>query len=137
MVLDLAIVHSSSGTFGPGYATAEARFARKHAGRLATGHGYFLCMRVPVADRAAVVDFCDHGDIAELHRESRVRIHRATRGPGHRAPAALMAGAWDPVQAERGAGIFAADPPTRNGPCTCGSGLRFKDCHGRVSAATG
>lgn len=134
VVLDLAIVHGSAGRFDAGYHRSAERFARKHAGRLASGQGPYILVVIPVTSADQARAFYDGGDLVARHRESRLRISRATNAAGHRAPAMLMPGAWDPARADPGA-VVAADPPTRNGPCTCGSGLRYKDCHGKAVRA--
>jgi len=134
VVLDLAIMHGSAGRIDAAYELSAARFARKHAGRLASGQAPYILLPIPVASRAEACRFHDDGDLARWHRESRLRIARATNAAGHRPPAMLMPGAWDPGNAGAAA-VVASDPPTRNGPCTCGSGLRYKDCHGRMAGA--
>ena len=45
---------------------------------------------------------------------------------------------WPPPRRRALAGFDAADPatwgtPGRNDPCPCGSGEKFKHCHGRLS----
>ncbi|MBD3765642.1 MAG: preprotein translocase subunit SecA [Rhodobacterales bacterium] len=52
------------------------------------------------------------------------------------APAAAVAAA--PLPAMAAAGFDESDPatwgnPSRNGPCPCGSGLKFKHCHGKLA----
>ena len=138
-MLDLAIVHrSAGGAFGAGYHRSLQRFAAKHAGRLAKGSGAFAIVDVPAATLDEARAFFEDGrDLAPLQRELYLRCDRITNNAGHRPKAMLMNGAWDAAKARRREGVVAADPPTRNGPCTCGSGKRYKDCHGGVAPPTG
>jgi hypothetical protein len=136
VVLDLPMIHYSRGTRGPGYERSKARFAAKHAGALATGSsGINIMTGIPMRDRDAIRAFFDAGDLALWHRESRLRIERARRSPGVRPPAGLMPGAWDAEQAKAGAANLVPEPPTRNGACPCGSGRRYKACHGGAAHA--
>ena len=137
VALDLAIVHYSGGSYDANYMRAMARFDAKHAGKLASFRtGVNLVTHIPMPDRDAVRAFFDHGDLAYWHRESRLRIDQARlarTAPGVRPPAGPLRGA-DAEGANASAGLV-AQPPTRNGPCPCGSGLRYKACHGGVAAA--
>jgi hypothetical protein len=118
VVLDLPMLHFSPGTLGPAYERAKARFAAKHAGALASGQSHVhQRLSVPMRDRAAVRAFFATLSPARLHAESRVRIDRARASPAARR----LAGS---------AAVLVAEPPRRNGACPCGSGLRFKSCHG-------
>ena len=135
VVLDLAIIHRSEGTFGDGYVRSEAAFNRKHASRLSTGSGVYVVLPVPAPTRAEVVAFFDRADLPKLHRELQLRVDRSTNAAGHRPRAMLLRGAWDPTNVDVREAVVAPDPPTRNGPCTCGSGLRYKDCCGKATAA--
>ena len=121
VVLDLAIVHDSGGSYDDSYLRAMGRFAAKHAGKLATVRsGINGVTHIPMADRDAVRAFFDHGDIAHWHRESRARIEQArlARSAAARGPAGDR-----PVAA----------PVHRNDPCPCGSGRRYKACHGQLA----
>ena len=119
VVLDLAIVHHSGGRFDAGYLRAMQRFAAKHAGKLASfPSGINGMTHIPMADRDAVRAFFDDGDIAHWHRETRARIELA-RAARH-APA-----------------VRVDEPPSRNDPCPCGSGLRYKSCHGSLPRRAG
>lgn len=134
VALDLPMLHFSPGSLGPGYDRSKARFAAKHAGRLATGSsGINVLTRIPMADRDAIRAFFADGDRARWHRESRVRIDRARNSPGVRPPAVLVPGAWDARRAKTETPLT-REPPTRNGACLCGSGRRFKECHGGPGA---
>ncbi|MCC6380585.1 MAG: SEC-C domain-containing protein [Burkholderiales bacterium] len=138
VVLDLPIVHQSAGRRGAGYERSRERFAAKHAGRLASDRsGVNLITYVPMADHDAIRAFFDGGDLAAWHRESRLRIDRARTSPGVRRPATLMGGGWDPSRASAGRIDRRADPPTRNGACPCGSGRRYKECHGAAAGGRG
>ncbi|HET9337886.1 MAG TPA: glycosyltransferase [Casimicrobiaceae bacterium] len=131
VVLDLAIIHASGGTYDASYIRAMARFAAKHAGRLAnfpSGNNIGVT-HIPMPDRDAIRAFFNHGDLAHWHRETRLRIEQARKArsaPVVRPPTGPPSGAV-------GASPVAA-PPSRNAPCPCGSGRRFKDCHGGIGA---
>jgi tetratricopeptide (TPR) repeat protein len=128
VVLDLAIIHASGGNYDQGYMHAMARFAAKHAGKLATFRSgvNIATTHIPMPDRDAVRAFFDHGDLAHWHRETRSRIDEARMarnapGEGGRAAATVA---------------DIAPPASRNAPCPCGSGRRYKDCHGKVDATS-
>ncbi|WP_103335184.1 preprotein translocase subunit SecA [Pseudotabrizicola formosa] len=62
---------------------------------------------------------------------------RAAAAPAEAEPALVPAGS-DAAPAPRLAGFDEADPatwgnPSRNDPCPCGSGEKFKHCHGRLA----
>jgi tetratricopeptide (TPR) repeat protein len=124
VVLDLAILHASGGNYDASYLRAMARFAAKHAGKLATfrSGANIATTHIPMPDRDAIRAFFDHGDLAHWHRETRRRIEEARMA--RNAPVA---------QAPPGPAA-AAPPASRNAPCPCGSGRRYKDCHGKVQA---
>ncbi|CAG0989951.1 hypothetical protein BURK1_02211 [Burkholderiales bacterium] len=135
VVLDLAIIHRSRGRKDAGYQRSKSLFARKHAGRLAQGSsGVNVITGIAMKDRAAIAEFFDRGDLRRWHRESRLRIDRARNSPGIRPPAGLMQGAWDPAHAKSGGATLVREPPTRNGACPCGSGKRYRECHGAAGA---
>jgi hypothetical protein len=130
VALDLPMLHFSRGTFGPGYERSKARFAAKHAGKLATGQsGVNLITMIPMKDRDAIRDFFDRMDRAHWHRESRLRIDRARTSPAIRRPVGLRRA--DGTSSRE---AYPADPATRNGACPCGSGLRYKACHGGLAS---
>ena len=134
VALDLAIVHHSRGNIDAGYDRSRERFAAKHAGRLAVGSsGVNLVTGIAMKDRDAVRAFFDDGDLAHWHRESRLRIDRARGSPGNRPVAGLQRPASRPEEAAADRTVYVADPPTRNAACPCGSGQRYKDCHGRLA----
>ena len=141
VVLDLAIVHASPGRYDESYMQAGERFARKHArdlARFASGVNIGVT-HIPMPDRAAIRAFFDHGDLAHWHRETRLRIEhvrRARHAPLAHPPSGPMRGAADAprVEAESATVAAIAPPPSRNAPCPCGSGQRYKDCHGKVVA---
>jgi hypothetical protein len=112
----------------------RSRDGPKHAGRRATGgSGINGLTRIPMADRDAIRAFFAGGDRARWHRESRVRVDRARTSPGVRPPAVLVAGRWDARRA-RSETPLTREVPTRNGACPCGSGRRFRECHGGFGA---
>ena len=75
-----------------------------------------------------------HGAAAGRARR-RPRLRRPRRCAGRSA--AELAGAGAPARAPLLAGFDEADPstwgnPGRNDPCPCGSGEKFKHCHGKI-----
>lgn len=82
------------------------RFADKHAARLASGRGPWVDLRLPIAVPDGVASAFDRANLARLHARTR---DEATR------------------RREAAARPYAAG---RNDPCPCGSGLRYKECHG-------
>lgn len=134
VVLDLAVIHYSKGSFGAGYERSFERFAAKHAGRVASGSSdVHVRTDIPMPDRDAIRAFFDHGDLGRWHRESRLRIDRARRTLESR-PASLSTAGLDPRRPTHVSVRTAADPPSRNGACPCGSGRRYKECHGASGA---
>ncbi len=73
---------------------------------------------------------------ARQQAAARPQAPRPVLEPAGAGPAA--AGAAAPAPAPRAAGFDEADPaswgdPGRNDPCPCGSGRKFKHCHGRLT----
>jgi len=118
VVLDLAIVHASSGSYDETYSQAMKRFAAKHAGKLASFRSgvNIGTIHLPMPDRDAIRAFFDRGDLKHWHRETRARIEQArtARSPPGALPASAIAA-----------------PVSRNDPCPCGSGRKHKHCCGR------
>jgi len=106
VALDVPILHRSRGRPDPGLMRYHERFAAKFAGRLASGFGAWVDLRAPVAIPEGVAAAYDRGNLERLHELSR------------REGARLEALASRPYAAPR------------NAPCPCGSGLRYRDCHG-------
>jgi GT2 family glycosyltransferase len=107
VALDLPIVHRSRGRPDPARLEHHLRFARKHAAALAPGRGPWVDAQAPV-ELPAGID-------AAFARANLARLHAWTRDEARRRRAL----------AER---PYAAG---RNEPCPCGSGLRYKECHGQ------
>lgn len=107
VALDLPLVHQSRGRADPGRARYHARFAAKHRAALASGRGPWVDAQAPIA--------IPDGIAAAFARTNLARLHAWTRDEARRRRAL----------AER---PYAAG---RNDPCPCGSGLRYRECHGR------
>ncbi len=86
-------------------------------------------------------------EIEREERERQLRLQRQMQAL-HAAPPALAGAAADEQPAERVAGEAAPPPPVtpfvrgdrkvgRNEPCPCGSGKKFKHCHGALQQAGG
>jgi hypothetical protein len=138
VVLDLAIIHASGGAYDEHYMRAMARFAAKHAGKLASFRSglNIATTHIPMPDRDAVRAFFDHGDIAHWHRETRLRIEQARvarHAPVVPPASGLMRGAGDTGRGLAEAGLV-PEPASRNDPCPCGSGQRYKACHGVLAS---
>ena len=106
VALDLPIVHRSAGRADEARMRYHLRFADKHAARLASGRGPWIDLRVPI--------LAPEGIAAAFDRENLARLHARTRDEARRRHVA----AGRPYAAGR------------NAPCPCGSGLRYKECHG-------
>ena len=107
VVLDLPIVHHSRGRQDQARVRYHLRFAQRHADALATGRGPW----VDAMEEVVVPD----GLPAAYARANLARLQAWTREEARRRRAL----------AER---PYAAG---RNDPCPCGSGLRYKECHGQ------
>lgn len=110
------------------------KFAAVQASNARATGAVFLMMSIPARDDAAVRAFYEDSDLPRLHRESRLRIDRARNSPGYRRLASLVQRGMDLGTATEGQIRPGAELPTRNGACPCGSGRRFKDCHGASSS---
>ena len=88
----------------------------------------------------------EDADAVERQRQDTGRIqaqHAAAQSPLAAAPAAIPAGAPPPAMAARPRPTPAPEPATpfvrtekkvgRNEPCPCGSGKKYKHCHGKLS----
>ena len=82
------------------------RFAEKHAARLAFGRGPWVHLRTPIEVPGGIRAAFDPANLERLHAWTRAEA-RARREAAERPYAA-----------------------GRNAPCPCGSGLRYKECHG-------
>jgi len=107
VALDLPIVHHSRGRQDQARVRYHLRFAQRHADALATGRGPW----VDAMEEVVVPD----GLPAAYARANLARLQAWTREEARRRRAL----------AER---PYAAG---RNDPCPCGSGLRYKECHGQ------
>jgi len=65
-------------------------------------------------------------DLVTTHQSSTGMGYQADRqaAPGHEAPQEATGGKRQPIRVEK--------KPGRNDPCPCGSGKKYKHCHGRV-----
>jgi len=108
VALDLPLVHRSTGTIDAARARYHARFAEKHAAMLAQGRGAWTDTRLPLAAPADALPAFEPASLEAMHSALRERA------------AALEAAASVPGAAPR------------NAPCPCGSGLRYRDCHGAI-----
>ncbi|MGH2709462.1 MAG: SEC-C metal-binding domain-containing protein, partial [Actinomycetota bacterium] len=62
---------------------------------------------------------------------TRPRLVAASHGAASALrPAAVAAGAQDGTQEPSSAGPARSDKVPRNAPCPCGSGRKYKKCHG-------
>lgn len=107
VALDLPVVHYSRHVPDEARMRYHLRFARKHAERLASGRGAWVDAYAPIA----VPDGIDDA----WRRDSLARWH-----------------AWTRSEAKRLRELAGRPYATgRNDPCPCGSGLKFRECHGR------
>jgi preprotein translocase subunit SecA len=101
-------------------------------------------------DSASVLSRVEVRDEAQIEREQaeqRERLMRTLQAQHAEAQSALQAP--EPVESPAGGGNFAGSGATpeplapfvrgerkvgRNEPCPCGSGKKFKQCHGSLSA---
>lgn len=106
VALDLPIAHRSAGSADEARLRYHLRFADKHAASLASGRGPWVDMRLPIAVPDGVDAAFDRANLARLHARTRDEATRRREAAGR---------------------PYAAG---RNDPCPCGSGLRYKECHG-------
>jgi len=106
VALDVPLVHRSAGRIDPARERYQRRFAEKHRGVLAEGRGPWVDLREPIG--------LPEGIAAAFARHRLARLHEASRAEATRLDAVA-------------ARPFAAG---RNDPCPCGSGLRYRECHG-------
>jgi len=108
VALDLPVVHRSMGRVDEARVRYHRRFADKHAARLASGRGPWVDLRVPIVVPDGIAAAFDRTNLERLHARSRDEARRRHEAAGR---------------------PYAAP---RNGPCPCGSGLRYRECHGSV-----
>ncbi|MCC7114569.1 MAG: SEC-C domain-containing protein [Burkholderiales bacterium] len=110
--LDIPVVHRSRGRPDAARMRYHLRFAGKYADRIVNVRGPWVHVRVPIEVPGGIAAAFDPANLARLHRETRAEAARLER------------------EASR---PYAAP---RNAPCPCGSGLKYKDCHGRAAGRT-
>lgn len=108
VALDLPILHGSRGRPDGGLVRYHFRFEAKFADRLAPAYGPWVDIRVPVAIPDGVAAAYGRANLDRLHEQSRREARR------------LEELASKPNAARR------------HDPCPCGSGLRYRDCHGAL-----
>lgn len=106
VALDVPIVHRSMGNPDEARLRYHLRFAEKHAARLAFGRGPWVHLRTPIEVPGGIRAAFDPANLERLHAWTRAEA-RARREAAERPYAA-----------------------GRNAPCPCGSGLRYRECHG-------
>ncbi|MEO8485108.1 MAG: glycosyltransferase [Betaproteobacteria bacterium] len=107
VALDLPVVHASAGRRDDARMRYQLRFAEKHAARLASGRGAWVDARAAVAVPEGIAEAWSRANLARLHAWTREEARRRT------------------------AAAMRPNAAGRNEPCPCGSGLRYKECHGR------
>jgi len=110
VALDLPIVHRSAGSADEARMRYHLRFADKHGARLASGRGPWVDLRLPIVVPDGIAGAFDRANLDRLQAMTRDEAKR------RRDAAGLP---------------YAAG---RNDPCPCGSGLRYKECHGAARA---
>lgn len=108
--LDIPVVHRSRGTLDVARTRYHLRFARKFADVLPAGRGPWIVVKEPIEVPRGIARAFDPARLASLERSTRAEVAR------------LRAAAERPYAT------------SRNSPCPCGSGMKYKDCHGRAPA---
>ncbi len=108
VALDLSIVHRSVGRDDGARQRYLGRFFRKHAPALTPGRGPWVDVCIPIAVPGGIAAAFDRANLDRLHEWTREEDRRR------------RASAVRPYAAGR------------NDPCPCGSGLRYRACHGAL-----